>query len=51
MYPVRTVLMWLLDQDLSLGPKDYEDRCPKKTIRISRAYIAKLSVRGVLRSD
>jgi hypothetical protein len=29
---------------LNLGPKDYESRYPKKTIRISRGYVASLSV-------
>jgi hypothetical protein len=27
-------------QDLNLGPKDYESRHPKKTIRISRGYVS-----------
>jgi len=35
---------WWAHQDLNLGPKDYESRHPKKTIRISRGYSASLSV-------
>jgi hypothetical protein len=38
------LLFWWAHQDLNLGPKDYESRHPKKTIRISRAYVASLSV-------
>jgi len=29
---------WWAHQDLNLGPKDYESRHPKKTIRISGVY-------------
>jgi hypothetical protein len=38
------LFFWWAHQDLNLGPKDYEIRHPKKTIRISRAYVACLSV-------
>jgi len=31
---------WWAHQDLNLGPKDYESRHPKKTTRISRAYVS-----------
>jgi len=34
------LLFWWAHQDLNLGPKDYESRHPKKTIRISRGYVA-----------
>jgi hypothetical protein len=34
------LLFWWAHQDLNLGPKDYESRHPKKTTRISRAYVA-----------
>jgi len=42
------LLFWWAHQDLNLGPKDYESRHPKKTTRISRGYIASLSVCSVL---
>ena len=38
------LLFWWAHQDLNLGPKDYESRHPKKTIRISRGYSVSLSV-------
>jgi hypothetical protein len=34
------LLFWWAHQDLNLGSKDYESRHPKKTTRISRAYIS-----------
>jgi hypothetical protein len=34
------LLFWWAHQDLNLGPKDYERRHPKKTARISRAYVS-----------
>jgi len=39
---------WWAHQDLNLGPKDYESRYPKKTTRISRAYVSYISVCSVL---
>jgi hypothetical protein len=38
------LLFWWAHQDLNLGPKDYESRHPKKTIKISRGYNVSLSV-------
>jgi hypothetical protein len=34
------LLFWWAHQDLNLGPKDYESRHPKKTIRISMGYVS-----------
>jgi len=34
------LFFWWAHQDLNLGPKDYESRHPKKTARISRAYVS-----------
>jgi hypothetical protein len=44
MCPVRTFVFWWAHQDLKLGPKDYENRQPNKTIMISMIYRTLLSV-------
>jgi hypothetical protein len=40
----KSLISLMAHHDLNLGPKDYESRHPKKTTRISRAYLAFLSV-------